>query len=148
MYRKGALRGTADRRLESWPESAGEAKHTSTFLGNPLACAAAIASLDEIERYALPERASQEGARFHERLQTLADRHPCIGDVRGRGLMIGLDLVRDPGTREPDPELAGRLVTGALRRGWLLLAGGPDVEQLRLTDAEIPAAHDVPSATR
>jgi len=95
--------------------------------------ALAIASLDEIERYALPERASQEGARFHERLQTLADRHPCIGDIRGRGLMIGLDLVRDPGTREPDPELAGRLVTGALRRGWLLLAGGPDGNVISLS---------------
>ena len=127
-----ACLGSADV-MESWPESAGEAKHTSTFLGNPLACAAAIASLDEIERYALPERASQEGMRFLERLQTLADRYPCIGDIRGRGLMIGLDLVRNPGTREPDPELAGRLVTGALRRGWLLLAGGPDGNVISLS---------------
>ena len=119
--------------MDSWPESTGEAKHTSTFLGNPLACAAAIASLSEIERHALAARAGQEGVRFFERLQALADRHACIGEVRGRGLMVGLDLVRNPGTREPDPELAGRLVTGALRRGWLLLAGGPDGNVISLS---------------
>ena len=47
--------------------------------------------------------------------------------------MVGLDLVRDPGTREPDPEFARRLVTGALRRGWLLLAGGPDGNVISLS---------------
>ena len=47
--------------------------------------------------------------------------------------MVGLDLVRDPGTREPDPELARRLVTGALRRGWLLLAGGPEGNVISLS---------------
>ena len=119
--------------LDSWPESTGEAKHTSTFLGNPLACAAAIAALDEIERLALPARAREEGARFMGRLQALADHHACIGEIRGRGLMIGIDLVRNPATREPDPELAGRLITGALRRGWLLLAGGPDGNVISLS---------------
>ena len=119
--------------MGAWPESTGEAKHTSTFLGNPLACAAAIASLAEIERYALAERANREGARFFDQLQTLADRHACIGDIRGRGLMIGLDFVRNRSTREPDPELAGRLVTGALRRGWLLLAGGPEGNVISLS---------------
>ena len=119
--------------MDAWPDSTGEAKHTSTFLGNPLACAAAIASLAEIERHALAARAGQEGARLLERLQVLSDRHACIGEVRGRGLMVGLDLVRDPGTREPDPELARRLVTGALRRGWLLLAGGPEGNVISLS---------------
>jgi 4-aminobutyrate aminotransferase/(S)-3-amino-2-methylpropionate transaminase len=47
--------------------------------------------------------------------------------------MIGIDLVRNPATREPDPELAGRLITGALRRGWLLLAGGPEGNVISLS---------------
>jgi 4-aminobutyrate aminotransferase len=119
--------------MDSWPESTGEAKHTSTFLGNPLACAAAIAALDEIERYDLATRARQEGGRFIGRLQVLAEHHACIGEIRGRGLMIGIDLVRDPATKEPDPDLAVRLMTAALRRGWLLLAGGPEGNVISLS---------------
>jgi len=119
--------------MDSWPESTGEAKHTSTFLGNPLACAAALASLDEIDRLGLAARAREEGARFIEQLQVLAEHHACVGEVRGRGLMIGIDLVRDPDTKEPDPELAGRLITAALRRGWLLLAGGPEGNVISLS---------------
>ena len=127
-----ACLGSADV-MDSWPESTGEAKHTSTFLGNPLACAAALVSLDEIELRGLPARAREEGARFMGRLQGLADRHACVGEIRGRGLMVGIDLVRDPATREPDPELASRVITGALRRGWLLLAGGPEGNVISLS---------------
>jgi len=111
--------------MDAWPRSAGEAKHTSTFLGNPLACAAGVASLKEIERRALVERAGTLGERWLRELRETLDQHPCVGDVRGRGLMIGIDLVTRRDTREPDGELAGRVVTGALRRGWILLAGGP-----------------------
>jgi 4-aminobutyrate aminotransferase / (S)-3-amino-2-methylpropionate transaminase / 5-aminovalerate transaminase len=119
--------------MDAWPRSGGEAKHTSTFLGNPLACAAALASLAEIERRGLAGRADTEGARWIRRLRVMAEDHPCVGDVRGRGLMIGLDLVRDRESREPDPERAGRAVTAALRRGWILLAGGPDGNVLSLS---------------
>ncbi|MGW8283578.1 MAG: aspartate aminotransferase family protein, partial [Gemmatimonadota bacterium] len=119
--------------MDAWPESAGEAKHTSTFLGNPLACAAAIAALREIDRYQLAGRAAEEGARAVDRMRVLADRHSCVGEIRGRGLMIGIDLVRDRSTREPDAELAHRVVTGALRRGWLLLPGGPDGNVISLS---------------
>ncbi|MFO7588336.1 MAG: aspartate aminotransferase family protein [Gemmatimonadota bacterium] len=119
--------------MDAWPRSGGEAKHTSTFLGNPLACAAALASLAEIERRGLAGRADTEGARWIRRLRVMAEDHPCVGEVRGRGLMIGLDLVRDRESREPDPERAGRAVTAALRRGWILLAGGPDGNVLSLS---------------
>lgn len=119
--------------MDAWPLSRGEAKHTSTFLGNPLACAAAIASLEEIERLDLAGRAAREGDRWMARIRERIGADPRVGEVRGRGLMIGVDLVHDPVGREPDPDLAGRVVAGALRRGWLLLAGGPDGNVLSLS---------------
>lgn len=119
--------------MQAWPPSSGEAIHTSTFLGNPLACAAALASLGEIERLGLPERAAEEGERWRGHLRDLAVRHPTVGDVRGRGLMIGLDLVRDPHSTEPDPERARRAIVAALREGWILLAGGVDRNVLSLS---------------
>jgi len=119
--------------MDSWPESGGEAKHTSTFLGNPLACAAALASLGEIQRLGLPTRAAIEGERFRERLDRMTEEHPGVGEVRGRGLMLGIELVRDRTTRDPDPERASRLVIAALRRGWLLLTGGPAGNVLSLS---------------
>ncbi len=111
--------------MDAWPTSAGEAMHTSTFLGNPLACAAAVASLGEIRRRELVERSAAEGDRWIAELRDALGRHPSVGDVRGRGLMIGIDLVTDPSSREPDALLAGRVVVEALRGGWIVLAGGP-----------------------
>ena len=111
--------------MDAWPASGGEAIHTSTFLGNPLACAAGLASLGEIERRGLVERSAVEGERWIGELREALGHNPSVGEVRGRGLMIGIDLVADRSTREPDPVLAGSVVTGALRRGWIVLAGGP-----------------------
>ena len=111
--------------MDAWPASEGEAIHTSTFLGNPLACAAGVASLGEIRRHRLVERSADEGERWIGELRETLGRHPAVGDVRGRGLMIGIDLVRDRPSREPDRDLTGRVVTEALQRGWIILAGGP-----------------------
>jgi 4-aminobutyrate aminotransferase len=119
--------------MDAWPASGGEAIHTSTFLGHPLACAAALASLEVLEEEGLAARAREVGGRWLDELRRLGEAHPCVGDVRGRGLAIGLDLVRDPGTREPDPELARRVVLDALDEGWLVLVGGPDGNVLSLT---------------
>jgi 4-aminobutyrate aminotransferase-like enzyme len=119
--------------MDGWPLSEGEAKHTSTFLGNPAACAAAVASLGEMERLDLAARAEEEGARWRASLAGLAARHEAVGDVRGEGLMVGIDLVADRGDRAPDAALAARVLVGALRRGWILLAGGPDGNVLSLT---------------
>lgn len=63
----------------------------------------------------------------------MAGRHEAVGEVRGRGLMIGLDLVREGDPRRPDGELAGRVVVEMLRRGWIVLAGGPDGNVLSLS---------------
>jgi 4-aminobutyrate aminotransferase / (S)-3-amino-2-methylpropionate transaminase / 5-aminovalerate transaminase len=110
--------------MDAWPPSDGEAIHTSTFLGNPLACAAALASLRVLREEELVERAAEQGARLLEELRGALAGRPGVGEVRGRGMMIGVELVRPGAAREPDPEAVGRVVVEALRRGWLLLGGG------------------------
>ena len=118
--------------MSAWPPSEGEAIHTSTFLGNPLACAAARAQLLEIERGNLPARAAEVGAAWREGLESLAARQPAVGAVRGRGLMLGLELI-DPETGEHAAGLATRLMMGALERGWIVLPDGPDASILSFT---------------
>ncbi|MEW5929250.1 MAG: aspartate aminotransferase family protein [Gemmatimonadota bacterium] len=110
--------------MEHWPRSRGEAIHTSTFLGHPVGCAAALASMAALREERLVERSAQLGARMLARLEEMAADHPRVGEVRGRGTMIGVEMVRDRTTREPAPELAGRLMTEGLRRGLILLGGG------------------------
>lgn len=103
--------------MACWPVSAGEALHTSTFLGNPLACAASLAAISVLEREHLPERARSVGAFFKTQLLNLHERHPkYIADVRGRGLMLGLELA--------SPDIALSLVPAALRRGLIVLPAG------------------------
>jgi len=109
--------------MAAWPLSRGEAIHTSTFLGHPLACAAALAQIDEIEDQ-LVERSAGLGTSMLDRLEGMKTRVTGIGDVRGRGLLAAIELVRDPGSREPDRERAERAVQSALLRGLILLSGG------------------------
>ncbi len=105
----------------AWQKSTGEALHTSTFLGSPLACAAALAALGEIKSRNLPERARTVGAYFKERLETLAHSRPdLIAETRGRGLMLGL--------RFHSSAVALNLVYDLLARGLIVLpAGAGDV---------------------
>jgi 4-aminobutyrate aminotransferase len=110
--------------MEHWPRSTGEAIHTSTFLGHPVGCAAALASMSALRGERLVERSADLGARIMARLAEMTADHPRVGEVRGRGMMIGVEMVRDRGTREPAPELAGRLMVEGLRRGVILLGGG------------------------
>jgi 4-aminobutyrate aminotransferase-like enzyme len=110
--------------MEHWPRSTGEAIHTSTFLGHPVGCAAALASISALRDERLVERSADLGARMMETLRTMTADHPRVGEVRGRGMMIGVEMVRDRATRAPAPELCGRLIVEGLRRGVLLLGGG------------------------
>ena len=107
-----------------WPRSTGEAIHTSTFLGNPVGCAAALASIAALEEERLVERSAERGGRIRARLVGALRDHPRVGEVRGLGTMIGVELVRDRETREPAPELVGRVVVEGHRRGVVLLGGG------------------------
>jgi 4-aminobutyrate aminotransferase/(S)-3-amino-2-methylpropionate transaminase len=110
--------------MDAWPPSKGEAIHTSTFLGHPVGCAAALASIRALREERLVERSAELGARILARLREMTEGHPNVGEVRGLGMMIGVEMVRGRESREPAPELAGRLVVESLRRGVLVLGGG------------------------
>ena len=111
--------------MRAWGTPGGEAIHTSTFLGHPLACAAALASLDVLEREGLAERAVRIGEPFRDRLRALLTKHHFVRGVRGVGLMIGVEL--DGGAR------GLRIVRRLLERGYLVLPAGPDARVLSLT---------------
>jgi 4-aminobutyrate aminotransferase len=98
--------------------------HLSTFGGNPISCAAALANIAVIEEEGMVENAARQGEMLLARFRRLQERCPLVGDVRGRGLMIGLELVRDRATKEPAAQEA-RSVRAALReRGILVGVGG------------------------
>ena len=100
-----------------WPPGS----HASTFGGNPVACAAALETIRLVERKYM-ENARARGAELQEGLRALAARHPFIRDVRGLGLMIGLEVGLDDG---PAPDLRDRIIAEAFARGLLLLPCGP-----------------------
>ena len=113
--------------MESWRAHmlpSGEAPHASTFYAHPLACAGALAAL---KRLAAPEtRAHVErvGAVLADGLRALSDKAPAIGEVRAAGLMAAIEFVRGRESREPAPELTGRVVAALLREGVLTYPGG------------------------
>jgi 4-aminobutyrate aminotransferase/(S)-3-amino-2-methylpropionate transaminase len=119
-----------------------------TYVGNPVAQAAALAVLDVLEEERLVERADLVGERLRERMHGWQLRHPEIGDVRGLGAMVAIELVSDPGTKEPAPALARAVVDEAARRGLLLLRAGLHDNCIRvlcplvITDAELEEALD------
>jgi taurine--2-oxoglutarate transaminase len=92
----------------------------STYAGHPLACSAALACLAEYEERQLISHARQMGDLLFERLRQLAERHPCVGDVRGKGLLACLELVRDRATRAPlvPPNTDSPLPMQIRRRAW------------------------------
>ena len=95
-----------------------------TYIGNPVAQAAALAVLDVFEDEGLVERAGLVGDRIRERMLGWQERWPAIGDVRGLGAMLAIELVADPLTKEPAPELARDVIEAALERGVILLKAG------------------------
>jgi 4-aminobutyrate aminotransferase len=105
--------------LMAWPPGA----HASTFGGNPVSCAAALATIALLNE-SLMANAAAVGAHLMAGLQALADQHPLIGDVRGRGLMIGVELVRDRQTKERATDERDAVVNAAFARGLLVLGAG------------------------
>lgn len=98
----------------------------TTYGGNPLACAAALAALDAFEEDDLLSRAEVIGERVMGAMRDIQDKHPdFVGDVRGRGAMVAMELVKDSESREPDPERTARIAGNALQEGLILLTAGP-----------------------
>jgi 4-aminobutyrate aminotransferase len=117
--------------MDRWPESGGEAIHTSTFLGNPAGCAAALASIAQIRERGLVERAASLEPKVRGMLEAVrSETFGRIGDIRGRGLMWGVECVDAGG--HPDGGLAIECLTRALRRGVVMLAAGPAGNVLQL----------------
>lgn len=113
----------------------------STFAGNPLSCAAALAVLDIIEEEGLIARAEEIGRRLRERFDAwqAGNEFACIGEVRSLGAMVAVEFVRDRSTREPWPELVKALTQAAARNGLLLLSCGVHANVVRvLTPLTIP----------
>lgn len=112
--------------MDAWPVSHGEAIHTSTFLGNPLGCAMALASLEQHEKPEVARHVRERGARLKTALSAL--RSPAVGHVRGLGLKLGVELVRPNGA--PHGALAVAIMKQALRDGIILLPDSPDANVL------------------
>ena len=105
--------------MEKWPRGS----HGNTYGGNPVCCAAALATLDLVEReYA--GNAAEVGAYFMDRLRELQARHEVIGEVRGKGLMIGIELVEDRTSKNPARELCDAVLHRAFHNGLILLSCG------------------------
>ncbi len=122
--------------ISTWEPGA----HGSTFGGNPVCCAAALATLDLVERELMPN-ARVQGERLMKGLQQLARKHGSIGDVRGKGLMQGIEFVTDRTTREPAGDLARKLMELAFSKGLLTLAAGRNA--LRLAPPLVVDSEDV-----
>ncbi len=116
-----------------------------TYGGNPLACASALAVLDVFDTEDLVARAAAMGDRIRAALVRLQARVPRIGDVRGLGAMLAIELVADPATRTPDPDFAQRVIDQARDRGLLLLKCGPHKNVVRLLPPLTASAEELTS---
>jgi 4-aminobutyrate aminotransferase-like enzyme len=107
-------------------------EYFNTFGGNPVSCAAGLAVLDVLEREGLQSNAERVGKYMKAKLAALGKSHAAIGDVRGAGLFIGVDLVRDRETREPAPDLARQVADGMREAGVLIGIDGPFANVLKI----------------
>jgi len=128
--------------LSTWTPAA----HGTTFGGNAVSVAAALATLDLLEE-GLMDNARRVSEHLMRGLLELQKKHPRLGDVRGRGLMIGLDFVKDRETRNEDPALRDQVQQKAFEKGLLVLSAGPSTVRLAppliLTLEEADIALDV-----
>jgi 4-aminobutyrate aminotransferase len=132
----------ASKRQMTWPSGA----HGNTFGGNPISCAAALVTIRLIEGGYM-RNAARMGERFLERLLRIQANHPSMGDVRGLGLMVAAELVKDKDTKEPAPELRDAVVQECFEKGLLMLGCGMSavrfVPALNVTADVVDAGLDI-----
>jgi 4-aminobutyrate aminotransferase / (S)-3-amino-2-methylpropionate transaminase / 5-aminovalerate transaminase len=130
-------------------DAPGDSAIGGTYVGNPVAQAAALAVLDVIEDEAVCDRAAQLGETIRARMESWRERWPQVGDVRGLGAMLAIELVMEPASKEPDADTASAVVEAAAARGLLLLKSGIYSNCIRvlaplvLSDAELDEALSV-----
>jgi 4-aminobutyrate aminotransferase/(S)-3-amino-2-methylpropionate transaminase len=140
----GAVTGRAELFDALGPGSLG-----STFGGHPVACAAALKTIEIIERDGLLARATELGAQLRRRLDAMAERYPVIGEVRGVGAMQAIELVKDRATKKPAPDVVDATIKRACSRGLLLLRAGlysnviRTLVPLTITDAQLEEGLDI-----
>jgi 4-aminobutyrate aminotransferase-like enzyme len=117
-------------------------RYFNTFAGNPVSCAVGLAVLDVVEKEHLRDRALRVGAALKQRLRALADRHPLVGDVRGQGLLLGVELVQDRGTRSPASKAARWVINELCNRGVLVGLTGPDRNSRNILKIRPPLVFD------
>jgi adenosylmethionine-8-amino-7-oxononanoate aminotransferase len=132
---------------------AASVSHGYTYSAHPVAAAAALATLDQIEEFDIPGNAAREGAHLHSRLAPFSERFSFVGDVRGRGLMAGIEMVADKGKRIPMPrssDVPARVAREAYRRGLMVRISGPNLilsPPLVITRSEVDHLVDVLEAS-
>ena len=130
--------------MEAWGTTTGEGLHTSTFLGNPLTCAMALATLDVIESEALVERAATAGAKLAERLNDALADVGAFAPVRGRGLMLGIPVLDYDGA--PRPGAGVTMMAALLERGFIVSPGGTQGDVVSLSPPLVIADEQLDAA--
>jgi 4-aminobutyrate aminotransferase len=125
--------------------------HASTFGGNPLSCVAAMAVIDAIKEERLLENATKQGAHIMKRLEELEEHSEIVGDVRGKGLMIGMEIVEDKESKKPAPQKVAEIMTRSWKRGINVISCGastiriapPIIVTRELVDSALDIIEDV-----
>lgn len=135
--------------MDTWSTITGESTHSSTFMANPLGCAVALASIAEIEDRDLLNRAEKLGTAMLAGFKELSLKYPIIGDVRGKGMYVGVEIVQDSSSKRPSPDLAGKVASKAMEMGVIVNPGGRYGHVLKfspplvLTEEQLSFALDV-----
>ena len=106
--------------MDTWSTITGESTHSSTFMANPLGCAVSLASIAEIETKDLVNRAAKLGTAMLTGFKELGSKYSIIGEVRGKGMYVGVEIVRDRSSKQPAPELAGKIASKAMEMGVII----------------------------